>query len=503
MAFTRVKKRVWSKEQKAIFREYKNGTDHVVIEAGAGTGKTTTNVTGISYAPEDRITFAAFNKRIQEDVKEKCAVAAPSTRVQTFNSIGSMFVRSNWSTVDLDPKKSMTVRVEPLSRAVCPSDTPGPIIALVNKLHTKGREMVPRATEPGELHDIAMQFECDPGDEWGWRGYDTDFVIENALKAMDLAAKGPTGGYIDFADQIFLPIRNNWLRQITDLTVVDEMQDMNDAQLDMMKQISGGRIFGVGDRNQAIYAFRGADSEAMSRTQQELNAKILGLRTTYRCGKAIVAEANRLVPNYFAGPDNPDGIVRSIMLDALRLQAQPGDFVLSRVNAPLVKIAMTLLRNGVRARVAGKQIGKDLITLVRKFSRGAMGLADILRKMREWEDTQALKWTEAGEFNRVITIRDNCEMIRHLADGVSSIDDLAVCADDLFSDGGSTEKDAQGIVRPVVMCSSVHKAKGLEADRVFVLKDTLYPWGDSQEERNIEYVAITRAKNELVWVFGK
>jgi superfamily I DNA/RNA helicase len=55
---------------------------------------------------------------------------------------------------------------------------------------------------------------------------------------------------------------------------------------------------------------------------------------------------------------------------------------------------------------------------------------------------------------------------------------------------------------PAIVCSSVHKAKGLEARRVFVLTETLYCQGKriNQEERNIHYVAITRAKEVLVLV---
>jgi superfamily I DNA/RNA helicase len=52
----------------------------------------------------------------------------------------------------------------------------------------------------------------------------------------------------------------------------------------------------------------------------------------------------------------------------------------------------------------------------------------------------------------------------------------------------------------VITCSSVHKAKGLEADNVFVLEGTFRP--GKEEENNIYYVAVTRAKNRLIFVQG-
>jgi superfamily I DNA/RNA helicase len=82
--------------------------------------------------------------------------------------------------------------------------------------------------------------------------------------------------------------------------------------------------------------------------------------------------------------------------------------------------------------------------------------------------------------------------LSELAQNAISVSDFSARIEALFSDTLGT--------KDVIMCSSVHRAKGLEADRVFVLRDTLYPRGVTREEENIEYVAITRAKNELVWV---
>jgi superfamily I DNA/RNA helicase len=101
-----------------------------------------------------------------------------------------------------------------------------------------------------------------------------------------LARKG-----IDFTDMIFLPVANNWIRPQYDMVVVDEAQDMNTCQLAIAQGLARNRVVVVGDDRQAIYGFRGADSGSLDRLKDELKATELGLTTTYRCGRGIVALA--------------------------------------------------------------------------------------------------------------------------------------------------------------------------------------------------------------------
>jgi superfamily I DNA/RNA helicase len=77
-----------------------------------------------------------------------------------------------------------------------------------------------------------------------------------------------------------------------------------------------------------------------------------------------------------------------------------------------------------------------------------------------------------------------------LAETTQSIAELQQKLTTLFSD--------EGVSEGVVMCSTIHRAKGLEAGRVWVLEDTLK--GGNLEEENLRYVAVTRAKDELVLV---
>jgi superfamily I DNA/RNA helicase len=288
------------------------------------------------------------------------------------------------------------------------------------------------------------------------------------------------------------------------MVVVDEAQDMTTVQLAIAKGMLNpdGNIVVVGDDKQAIFAFRGADSEALDNLKRELNADELGLTTTYRCGKNIVALAQNYVADFRAADTNADGVVSECSIDAVTGAAAGGDFILSRVNAPLVSIAMKLLRSGKRARVAGRDIGAGLRNLVRKLK--ARSIPELLAKLEAWRNKEsrrieaqiaaAKNGRKAALNAKLEAIEDQAEMLASLVDGASSVSDIEARIEALFTDDGLGDAG-------MIVCSSVHRSKGLEAKRVFVLRDTLR--SNSQEELNICYVAITRAKHELVFVGKK
>src|SRR4051812_38185721 len=96
--------REWSSQQQDIFTEFKDGRSNLVIRARAGTGKTTTIIEAISYAPEEKILLAAFNKKIAEELKDK--LKNPKAEAKTLHSLGFGFVRRNWPGVRLDNERA-------------------------------------------------------------------------------------------------------------------------------------------------------------------------------------------------------------------------------------------------------------------------------------------------------------------------------------------------------------------------------------------------------------
>lgn len=490
--------RNWSVQQEAIFGWFESkATGHLVVRARAGTGKTTTIIEGVNRAPEANILLCAFNKRIQEELAVR--ITNPSARACTLHSLGFACVRRFWEGIRVGEsmsKPGKPNRADALTEKVCGATVPEVIKRLVSKLHTKGREINPHARNIGDLTDILYAFECQPDEMWTGAGYDTEYVEKKSLEAMELAATVRPVNGIDFSDMIYLPVRNGWLLKEYDLVVVDEAQDMTVAQLEIARGVCKGRIAVVGDDRQAIYGFRGADSESLDRLKGELGAVEMGLTVTYRCGHEIVAKAATLVPDFEAGPSNANGEILELTEDKLSNEVALGDFVLSRLNAPLVGVAMGLLRNQKRARVAGRDIGAGLKALIRKLAKGnaANSVPALLKALTVWEEKERERMVAANRTEAQIeAVSDKAETLITLADGAKSVSDIEARIDALFTDDGLGQAG-------VITCSSVHRSKGLEANRVFLLAFTLYPRGVTREEENIEYVAVTRAKNTLVLV---
>jgi DNA helicase-2/ATP-dependent DNA helicase PcrA len=481
----------WSEEQEAIFAWFANGEGNLVVRARAGTGKTTTIIAGIDHAPERKILLASFNKSIERELSAR--LKNPNAQAKTLHGLGFAFLRRNWTRVRVDA----STRGWDLARTACDKQTPDPVIKLVKELHTKAREVIPFAVNAddavSQIVDLAFRFDLTPGEEWEEEGYDVDRVAAFALSAMREATKRTA--VIDFADMIYLPLVNGWVRPWFDLVVVDEAQDMNEAQLALATRACKrqGRLCIVGDDRQAIYGFRGADSGSLDRLKKELRATELGLRTTYRCPKTVVAEAQKFVPDFVAHDTAPEGEVKRDVSAATMLEdATEGDFILSRKNAPLVGICLGLLKRGRRARIQGRDIGKSIELLVKSFK--LRQLADLEEAVANWfvteqrkakrikdDDVQAAYLDEAA---------DRRDVILALSDGVASVPEYMARLDSLFSDNGGAS----------VMCSSVHKSKGLEADRVYLITETFSEGG---EEDNITYVAVTRAKATLGYSTGE
>ncbi len=500
--------RAWSDAQEDIFKWFAKPSNpyfytpeqlacwsgNLIVRARAGTGKTTTIVEGVNRAPEDFILVAAFNVQIAAELKAR--ITNPSVEVKTLHSLGYAMVRREWPKIDVckgfERADALTNGALLQTEHERGEKTPRVIRNLVTKLHTKAREITPLDYSPDILTNMAFRFDLVPDDTW--RSYDLEFVVAHACAALDEAAtvepSYATG--IDYADMIALPLMWELTARDYQLGVVDEAQDMTVAQLELFRRSVEGRICVVGDDRQAIYGFRGADCQSLDRLKAELGAIELPLTTTYRCGRRIVEAAQRLVSDIEAGPTNPEGEVEVVSYGRLMEEVKAGDFVLSRTNAPLIAITLRLLRNGKRARMRGRNIGEDIQKVLTKIRADRNEpLDDVIRRIRSWGEKRIGKLAAAGQHDLIAAMRDKVDTLLGICADCETVREVEAKLDYLFTDDSENG---------TIICSTIHKAKGLEADHVWVLKDTLYTRGRTREEENIDYVATTRAKSHLTFV---
>lgn len=491
--------RVWSGQQNGFFTFVKDGEGHGVLRARAGTGKTTTIVAAIAYiAITMRVLYAAFNKTIALELGARLA-GHSNADAKTLHSLGGYFLRRRWP----NAKPDKTVDKERALK-VCGTDAPDEIVACVYKLTSLLKNCMPLSQSRDRAMQLAQDHDCEPDEDWAEEGWTPERVVEAAFTAREAAKERDLQGRISFDDMIFLPLAFNMVRPTYDVVFIDEAQDMNEAQLLLAQRAvkRTGRIIVVGDDRQAIYGFRGADSGSLDRLKHELRAKEMPLNITYRCGKKIVEVAQKLVPDFVAAPTNADGIVDSLPdEDALLAAAKPGDFILCRRNAPLMGICLGLLKRGIPAQVRGKDVGAGLLAIVTKVR--AKSVPDFIERLGGWQKKEIARATakvedEDARQAKVDRITDQAEALTAIAEGCASIHEVSYRIETLF---GLRKKDEDDTTAPPhVNCSSIHKSKGLEADRVFILREEQKRKGgdrNPEESANIEYVAVTRAKKHL------
>lgn len=470
----------WSDEQLAIFNWFKTGTGNLVIQARAGTGKTTTIKQAFTYAPEAEILYAVFNKKNQREAAEK--ITDTRVDVRTLHSLGFSFIQAVWPGVQPDDTVERE-RIQSASEGI-PDDAAGTVEKLVG--FAKNTQLAPTVESLIELaNDRGIFCGLESEEDGGWT---VAKIATVALRVLELSKE--RSNRISFNDMVWLPVVKNWVTPRYNLVCVDEAQDMNLPQLEIAIRAcrSGGRIAIVGDDRQAIYGFRGAASDGMGMMKTRLNAATLGLTTTYRCPKSVVAIAASIVTDYHAAPEAPEGIVDST--PAVTEQVAIGDAVLSRLNAPLMSTCLAILRRGISARIEGRDIGKQLCGMVRKLK--AKSVPDFCRKLNAWGDKQIARVNCGKNAEaKVALVRDQVETLAAVAEGCASVRDIETRLLSLFQDSDSNAK-------PAVVLSTVHKAKGLEWNRVFILRDTFKFKTD--EDNNVWYVGVTRAKKHLTMV---
>lgn len=483
--------------QKAIFEFGQHGEGNGVAEAVAGSGKTTTLVKMLELLPENMNTiFLAYNRHIAKQLRNR----VPShVQVSTIHALGFKQCRK---LEDLDKRNPIEEDKTGLIM-----DAFWPVHRDVEKalrIANRGKRSIMRrivSLAKNTLFDYNdVQTVLDTAEHYGieLNGEGAD-ILAYLPKVMQESMDNET--VIDYDDMIWFPVVKSRLINHMDkfeFILVDEAQDLNACQIKFLLNAvaHGGRILAVGDRHQSLYGFRGADVRAIPRLIEMMSATTLPLSISYRCPRSHVLMAKEIVPEIEPSDTAKEGTIREIDINQLVPQLNIGDMVICRTNAPLVAPAFAVIRAGKKAIIRGKDIGKNIVAFIERFDTDDITELEVM--MQEYTQKEYQRLLDKGKELQAEEVMDRMETVIEVARECRSVRELITKLIMLFDD------ENEGVV-----FSSVHRAKGLEADNVFILRPDLLPhpkakqdW-ELEQEQNTLYVALTRSKDTLTFVNGQ
>ena len=490
-----------SQYQKAIFDYIQHEKGNLVVEAAAGSGKTYTLVKALSLIPQDkRVLMTAFNKDIVKELTKKVK-EFPNVEVRTLHGLGMILTTRGLRIGGMKPEgykytqliynhwQDLTkTNINKLSRNARKS-----FVENTKKLVDFGRFYL--ATTRSEMIELMTKYDIPcVADE-----------VDVALKVMAIGGKNLDS--IDYTDMIWMPhIYDLHLQECEyDFIMVDECQDLNVAERNLVLRClkEGGRLIAVGDSNQCIYGFSGSDPDSFRAIQSIPNTVSMPLSISYRCPESVVKFAQNLVPSIEAKQGAEEGVI----LDCVSLDdVHDGDMVLCRNNAPLLQVYCKLLEQGKRAYIRGSDVGKNLQNIVIGTHKDYLHTnlkqdgvfirlyEDLFNSRKAIMERYGISQEDAMKHETIQAKLDMIRALEVLGADLTTTEQLTKKIGDIFPKNDKGEG---------IMLSTVHKAKGLEADNVFIACASLMPSKSAldewqvQQERNLMYVAYTRAKKVL------
>ena len=578
----------------------------ILVLAGAGSGKTRVLTTKLAYLVNEKkvdpynILAITFTNKAAKEMKERAykmlGYEAYNMQISTFHSLGLLLIRENYEKLGfeknftiLDSDDSLTIIKKILKEMNLDPKIYNPR-AIRNKISSAKNELMDSNYYSrfvnSEYEEIVLEV---------FRKYESKVLKNNSM---------------DFDDLLLLPIKlfkkyPDILEKYQDrfrYILVDEYQDTNEAQYILIKMLSKKyeNICVVGDLDQSIYGFRGANFRNILNFEKDYpNAKVVPLEENYRSTGNILNVANDIIKHnkqrkeknlwtknengpkirYHRAYDEKDEanyVMEEINKLIINGEPRSSIAVLYRTNAQSRNMEEALLRENIPYKVVGsfyfynrkeikdlisylkliynfnddvslmrvinvpkRQIGpKTIENLASKALSSGVSLYEAITDGKELEfkklieklkkesenvsltELVELVLTETGirkelESSKTIDAEirlENLEEFKSITknfeenNGVISLEEFLLEIS-LVSDMEEHKNNSD-----VVTLMTVHSAKGLEFDHVFIigLEEGLFPHSNSldslddiEEERRLCYVAVTRAKKTLTLVNAK
>jgi uncharacterized protein (TIGR00375 family) len=499
----------------------------LLIVAGPGSGKTRTLTHRIAhlvaahgFAPESCLAIT-FTRRATTEMRDRLAQLLPAQAgrpaIHTFHSLGLAILREHAAAAGLSRGFRIANDTEKAAiLAETRGSAPGKSERLLRAISKAKRTS---ATPDEEIGETLL-------------AYQRGLMLRNLVDFDDLVRL--TTKLLEQQTEIAAELRSCY-RSIS----IDEFQDVDEQQYQLIRLLApqGESLCVIGDPNQAIYGFRGADASCFERFEADYPAaKVVRLKRNYRSSGTIATAAAQFVAQ---AQDEPAGQVVRAMLDRITLysaasERAEAEFVVQSIERLIGGHNFFSIDSG-RASGAGETLSfgdfavlyrtdAQSATLVEAFDRSGIPykrhshgpLADapvvqtLLGELYDLASDEPLPFRLQSAAERVIARDASIDRaavavaLRRLMslaetsvrDGVRFADLVAVASEADFFDPRAER----------VSLLTLHAAKGLEFSVVFIvgLEDGIFPlhWGASDdeaaaEERRLFYVGVTRAMDRL------
>ncbi|GGJ35777.1 UvrD-helicase domain-containing protein [Deinococcus roseus] len=500
-----------SPEQQAILEWVLHGTGHAVVQATAGSGKTTTLEMVARLLPEDISgQYCAFSKAIVEELQGRLP---GHLKVNTLHSLGYQVIKTFYPQSIQHRPDSLKYRTL-LTRALrddgkvpgffSREDTFQAIEYLFGLQRVVRMTFIPpsaaqQVRQAGQRFDLP---EPDHEEVTLWCLQRLPALIQEGIRKVE------GRGWVDFEDMLYVPVATGLDYRSVDFLLVDEAQDLSPLQLQFALGLihPGGRSIFVGDDHQAIYGFAGADHHSLKHIEDTLQATVLPLSTSYRCPQLHVKLAQHFSPRMQARPAAAMGTIKHVNETFFLKAVQEGDLVLCRYNAPLASMYHELIQLGKRPRLRKGDFSDQLLRTLQQLYQHTDFNLQTIRLQADTQRVQEERRLRNARLDPKVLLKKTVE----LRDRLDSVVHLATTA---YEQGHHTLEAARSYLQNIISVehdfitlSTVHSAKGLEASRVFILHpEKMTPTYALTEEavrgeQCVQFVALTRAREALYFV---
>jgi hypothetical protein len=450
--------------------------ESLAIEAGAGTGKTST-LKLLAESTDRRGQYIAFNKAIVVEAGEKMpgTVNCSTAHSLAFRSVGKRYAHR----LNSPRMKSLDIAnrlgIDPL--AITSFDNSRKVLArgylagLVMRSVTRFCQTADE--EPTWRHVPWVEgIDAPRGERNGSRENNTAVAkwIEPAIKRAWRDLLDPTGSLPYRHDHYLKAFQLDNPRIGADYILFDEAQDANPVMVAIVAAQHHAQLVWVGDSQQQIYSFTGAVN-ALAGVPADHRTF---LTQSFRFGPAIADVANRvlgMLPDAelrLLGTDTIDSVVGPV--------AEP-DVILTRTNATAVRAVLGAQKAGTRVHLVGG--GSEIVAFARAAERLMNG------EQVEHPDLACFEsWNEVRDYVNQDAQGADLRLMTKLVDDFG-VPTILEALDHMTPEARAT-----------LIVSTAHKAKGREWNAV-KLADDFPEQATGDEELRLLYVAVTRARREL------